>query len=53
MYFELRDIPRISPLVKHILRSQNHANISIMTAFCEQAAHFLGINFVQKIVEDY
>ena len=39
--------------MKHILFYQNNPDISMMTAFCEQAAHFLGINLVQQIVEDY
>ena len=39
--------------VKQILLYRNDAYISMMTAFCKQATHFLGINFVQQIVEDY
>ena len=42
----MRDVPTITRLVKQILRYQNYAYISMMTAFCKQMAYFLGIHFV-------
>jgi len=38
--------------MKEVLCDQNHANVSVMTAFRKQVTHLLGINIVRQIVED-
>jgi len=39
--------------VKEVLCDQNHADVSAMAAFRKHGTHLLGIDVVQKIVEDH